>query len=238
MSSLRGAASRPSDQSNEETTNDLKEILAELGRLASPPLATTSTFENADPRRMLAELAALSTSSARDIDPAPRDDETTNDDDDDIIVLRARLQSLRTNHGTSPDVAPLDIGPEGSSSPQSPNDSATYRVPQLDPEVKPYVVALVLEQAGLQWEHAQGWTTSLFSSGLNSYKAQRDKETAVLNAEHALKTIIHSVMGVEAGIMRKGEETKLQRQLIISNLAASADEQEMRRQLWKYRHDM
>lgn len=78
----------------------------------------------------------------------------------------------------------------------------------------------------------------MFSSSLDSYEAQKEKETAVTHAEEALQKTIDSVMKVEQDNHRKDEETKLQRRLIVSNLAASSEAEEVERQFWQYRYDM
>lgn len=237
MGSLRGAASITVDQGKDGRTDDLRGMLAELDRLASSPLATASALENDDPRRMLAELTMLSASDLRSVSSPSNDDYETTDDDD-IVMLRNGLQNLRSNHGRSPGVAPDHVKPDGTSCSKAQNETVVRPAPQLDPEVIPYIIALELEQSGIQWEHARAWTTILYSSGLNSREAQQDKEAAVSHAEDALKTIIRSVMELEEKFRRKDEDSKLQRRLVVSNLAADADEEALGRQFWKHRYQM
>ena len=73
---------------------------------------------------------------------------------------------------------------------------------------------------------------------MNSYVAQKDREAAVTKAEVALEKIIDSVMEVEEGFRRKEEQAKLYRRLVVSNLAAGADEEALERVFRKYRNDM
>ena len=45
-------------------------------------------------------------------------------------------------------------------------------------------------------------------------------------------------MEVEEGFRRKEEQARLHRRLVVSNLAAGADEEVLERAFWKYRNDM
>ena len=117
-------------------------------------------------------------------------------------------------------------------------DIKTVAATRLELEIMPFIVALQLRRSNSQWEHVQGWTTCLYSAGLNSYEAQKGKERAVAHAEDTLNKIISSVMEVEEISRRKAEETKLQRRLIVSNLAAGADKEEMEHQFWKHRYEV
>ncbi|KAF1929548.1 uncharacterized protein M421DRAFT_31736, partial [Didymella exigua CBS 183.55] len=68
---------------------------------------------------------------------------------------------------------------------------------------------------------------------LDNDEAQREKkEVAVAHTEEALQKTIASVMHVEVENRRKAEATKLQRRLVVSNLAAGADVDEMERLFW------
>lgn len=116
--------------------------------------------------------------------------------------------------------------------------SSTAAPGRLDPETIPYAIALQLEDSGCEWEVVRGWTKYLFSSGLDSYAAQKEKEIAVARAEEALQKTIASAMEAETEHRLKTEEAKLQRRLVVSNLAAGADKSDIERQFRKHRNDM
>ena len=185
-----------------------------------------------DPRRMLAELAALSVLDPQGHSPSSNVSfEWDEEDDSDIEILKSRLQSLRSS---SPDHSHFDEGLDRTPRHKIVRSQAT----PLHPNIIPYVVALQMEQSNTQWDLVQGWTTCLYGSGMNSYVAQKDREAAVTKAEVALEKIIDSVMEVEEGFRRKEEQAKLYRRLVVSNLAAGADEEALERVFRKYRNDM
>jgi hypothetical protein len=205
----------------------LRQMLAEFDRPARSTQATVDISN--DPRVMLEELLALSAPGPREL-RSPTSEDFEEEGDDDISALRARLERLTLPaRSVTPTPAPVGLD-EGR--------VETAIADGLPPEAIPYVVALELELSDCEWAVAQGWTRCLFSSSLDSYEAQKEKETAVTHAEEALQKTIDSVMKVEQDNHRKDEETKLQRRLIVSNLAASSEAEEVERQFWQYRYDM
>jgi hypothetical protein len=183
---------------------------------------------NHDAGRMLAELDTLSALSPQEGSSYTKED---NEDNADIDKLWARLQNLRS-------VSSEPVSTDGPIGHISEDKTVAASATRLHSQVVPYVIALKLEQSNTQWVIAQGWTKCLFSSGLNSYEAQKEKQTAVTKAEDTLKRVIDSVMQVEEDIRRKEEQTKLHRRLIVANLAADADEEALERVFWKCRNEM
>ncbi|KAF3052947.1 hypothetical protein E8E11_003933 [Didymella keratinophila] len=208
---------------------DVRQMLAELDRSARSTHAITTAAN--DPRAMLEELLTLSTSGSQELQSPTSEDVEEDHDDDDINALRARLEGWRTSSARNVTLVPVPAGlAEGR--------DGTAVLDGLPSEAIPHAVALELELSGCDWAVVQGWTRCLFSSGLDSYRAQKEKEIAVVHAEEALQKTIASVMKVEEENRQKDEETKLQRRLIVSNLAAGADAEEMERQFWQYRSDI
>lgn len=230
LRSLRETVHLPEAQNNDTTqdSDDPRQMLAGFDRSSVSVRAAAAAYD--DSRQMLAELATLSAPGHRD-NRSPTNEDHEDDEDDDVSTLRARFERLRSSCERSAPLAPAFFEfDEGRAETVTPT--------LLQPEAVPYVVALALEYSRVSWEYARGWTTCLFSSGLDSYEAQKEKEVAVARAEEALQDIITSVIEVETENRRKAEETKLQCRLIVSNLAAGADEEEMERQFWKYRYDL
>lgn len=236
---VAGASARSKAQNNDDNMDDVRTMLAELSRPISPPHTTTSVPGKDDAGQMQAELAALSA-------PGPQkaisrvsegDEDEEEDDDDDINVLRLRLRNLKSNYSVTSEESADAANSERSISHDT-HDDVIKSSSVLDRKVIPYVVALQLEHSDIQWDRAQGWTTYLYSSCLDGYEAQRKKGIAVAHAEHGLKKIIDSVLRVEDESRSKAEETKLQRRLIVSNLAAGADAEEVERQFWKHGYEM
>jgi hypothetical protein len=224
LSNLRDAPHTPDAQSNDENGIELRRMLGELQRSASPLRLTTAADEDNDPRQMLADLATLSA-------PGPRDSiahsSDHNDEDDEIDILRIRIEHMRALLGEdTPQMTP-DREPGLTMDQDTHDEIAEGPTTDLDTEIIPYAVALQLECSKIQWEHAKGWTTYLYSPILDGHEAQQRKEAAVAHAEDALKRIIDSVLEVE-------EDTKPQRRLIVSNLAADADEEALWNLLNRY----
>lgn len=230
LASLRETIHLPEAEFNDTVYDgdDPSQMLAELDGPARSTHATATASD--DPRTLLEELLALSAPGPQEL-RSPTSEDFEEDDDDDIDALRARLERLRTSFGRDVTPIPASVGLDES--------RAESTIPHdLPSEAVPYAVALELELSGCEWAVVQGWTQCLFSSGLNSYEAQQDKEIAVAHAEEALQEIVGTVLEAEEEHQRKDEQTKLERRLIVSNLAAGADVEEMERQFWQYRYDM
>jgi hypothetical protein len=105
----------------------------------------------------------------------------------------------------------------------------------LNPAIAPYVIAIQLEVAGCEWEKAQGWTTLLFSSGLDGYRARREKDRIVKQAEEELAVIIQHTLQEEELYLSLGNNTRLPHRLIVSNIAADAGEEDLKEFFYGHR---
>lgn len=217
-------AQRDDDQIQDE----LAQMLADLDRNSSS-IHTKAVEEHCDdPRQMLAELASLSTLGFPAV-TSPAD--SADEEDDDLHLLYARLEKLRQ---------PFDDNASfiSASTAFDKTETDTPALSDLDQEVVPYLVALILEDSNYRWEHAQAWTAHIFSSNFSQDASQAKQEIAVLRAETKLESIITSVLGAEQAARQLSQQTQLKRRLIVSNLAAAADKKEIERQFWAYRWDM
>jgi hypothetical protein len=93
-----------------------------------------------------------------------------------------------------------------------------------DHKILPYVVAATLEDQGSRWEWVKFWTTYLFSNGSENYKTRPLNEAAVLQAAKTLDEIIKKT---------KDEELS-RRRLIVRNIAAGAEEQDLQKVFSKF----
>ena len=229
---LRGITHAPEVQKNDrnQDRDDPRRMLAELDRESSSCHTTAVADDDDDPRQMLADLATLSAPGFRDASSSTNEDDEDKEDDD-ISMLRPRLQSLRPPSDEPPPPAPASISRDKTA-------SETAATTPLDSDAIPYIVALQLQHSQCQWEYAQGWTARLFSSGPASYDAQKAKQRAVTHAEAVLQRTMTSAMAAEEKTRLEAEQNKLPRRLIVSNLAAAADEDELERRFWKYRRQM
>ncbi|KAF1943473.1 hypothetical protein EJ02DRAFT_421315 [Clathrospora elynae] len=108
----------------------------------------------------------------------------------------------------------------------------------LEKESIPYAVALRLESAGCKWEDVKGWITYLFSTGLHGHEAQKKKDEMIVRAEKDLKTTIKYVLEEEKRYRAIEDKERLPCRLIVTNLAADANEEELRVFLSKYNWDI
>lgn len=95
-------------------------------------------------------------------------------------------------------------------------------------DITPYIVALQFELAGLEWDKTRGWTTYLFSNGLDGHKACQEKEAIVQQATKELEMVIQQAMEEEMRYMSMDNKTRLSRRLVVSNIAAGAGEEDLR----------
>ena len=93
----------------------------------------------------------------------------------------------------------------------------------LDKNIAPYVIALQLEIAGLPWEEVQGWTTYLFSDGFSNYKACQERDAIVKRANEELDKTIAQVTEESKHYLSIQNEARLPCRVIISNIAAGAE---------------
>jgi hypothetical protein len=89
----------------------------------------------------------------------------------------------------------------------------------LDQVILPYMVAAKLEDQVSQWERVKGWTTYLFSNGPEGHEIQYRDEAAVLQATKILDDIIKKAT----------DEELCRRRLIVCNIAAAAEEQDLQK---------
>ncbi|KAF2441198.1 hypothetical protein P171DRAFT_91693 [Karstenula rhodostoma CBS 690.94] len=101
-----------------------------------------------------------------------------------------------------------------------------------------YATALQLEKTGIKWELAQGWTTYLFSVGSRGHVAVRQKYQFVEEAKTELDILIKQVLDEEAAYWANQEKNTLPCRLLLSNIAASADSEEVASFLSEFRYDI
>ncbi|KAJ4321764.1 hypothetical protein N0V94_002731 [Neodidymelliopsis sp. IMI 364377] len=232
---LEGTSRSTKEHTLDEGHIEWRRLLTELERPASPVLTTTSLGQEDDPRRMLAELASLA-SVDRDADMPTSED---SEEDIDVEVLRARIEDLRSHMVHDASQTEPNRAEPGTTIQYNTRQDIVGDSPALPcPVTISYAIALQLEHSACQWEYAQEWTRFLFSSGLDGYEAQQHQDLAVLRAENSLKRIVEDYIEVEQRIRQREEDTKLQRRLVVSNLAAGADEQALYELFRKYHHQI
>ncbi|OAG00379.1 uncharacterized protein CC84DRAFT_1168485 [Paraphaeosphaeria sporulosa] len=101
-----------------------------------------------------------------------------------------------------------------------------------------YATALQLEKSGIKWELAQGWTIYLFSAGSSGYVAVREKRQLVEEAKAELDAIIKQVIDEEASYCANQEKNILPCRLLLSNIAAGADADEVALFLSEFKYDI
>ena len=101
-----------------------------------------------------------------------------------------------------------------------------------------YTTPLQLESAGCDWERVRGWTTYLFSGGPTGHAAVRHRNQLIEEAAKELDTIITEVLDEELAYCAKKEKTVLPCRLIVTNIAASADVEELALLFWEFKFDM
>jgi hypothetical protein len=151
-------------------------------------------------------------------------DTTTQSEDDDLELLRKNLVTMlssqrdETNRDFVNSLAPP---PQPDHNPSSEQAEATHKPHH---RVIPYAVALHLESVGASWDQARGWTEYLFSQGPNGYRSVAEKDAQIEKAAAQLKTIIKHTLKEEAKHLAAEEKASIACRLIVTNLAADADE--------------
>jgi hypothetical protein len=195
--------------------NDPSHLLEELrGSVVVRNNETANEGSDNDPRRMLAELER----EIRPLGSEPLQDDS--DDDDSYEALRLRLAHLNS------DARPVEV--------LKSSVSRSHDRP-LDGNIIPYVVALQLEASGHKWEDAKAWATYLFSTGLDGHEAQQEKRLVVQRATEGLDRIIEEVMADEQRYHAVEHSTRMLRRLVVANLAADADEEDVVRFFYQWR---
>jgi hypothetical protein len=101
-----------------------------------------------------------------------------------------------------------------------------------------YATALQLEKTGIKWETAQGWTTYLFSAGPSGHVAIHEKHQLIQEAETELDALIKQVLDEEAENWANEEKNRLPCRILLSNIAASADAEDIALFLSEFKYDM
>jgi hypothetical protein len=173
--------------------------------------------EDNDVRKLMAELE----SSARSARSA------SVDVDKDYTDLRLKLSTLfSSGHDAFPSFifggmeTPLRFEFEPRTEPRRPEAS-------LAKECVPYAVALQLEYAGCDWEVTAQYTAYLFSSDLDGYKAQQEKEYVIRQASDKHNEVIQQFIEEEEATRAAENTTSLHRRLIVTNIAADAQEDDV-----------
>jgi hypothetical protein len=217
---------------------DPTQLLAEIQNCISA-LGTTvgqgDDDDNDDPKAMLAVIEARTSGIHRDdhtalLEDAQRksleaQDECSGDFHTDLEALHSKLTILMTS---MPDAAPIASQVQAT---QPPNDG-------FEKAIIPYVIALQLEKAGLPWEQLQSWTTYLFSAGFDGYEACRKKEKIVKQAEDQLNAMIKQALGDESKYLEAENLARLPCRLVVSNIAAGAEEDDLKEFFWPLRYQM
>lgn len=188
---------------------------------------------NDHPRKMLADLERNLRSPSVAV---------THEIEDDLDRLRAEMASLLLeSDGEDNNDGTVDM-------PSSPmlrqaaetEDSKAPHEPKvaLEKDGLPSVVALQLEKTGCNWEQVKAWTEYLFSNGLNGYTAQKEKEAIIQRAELELEQTKEYVLSEEAVYRAAEEKASLPFRLLVTNIAADADEEELAVLFWDFRFEM
>ncbi|KAH7077097.1 hypothetical protein FB567DRAFT_534532 [Paraphoma chrysanthemicola] len=181
---------------------------------ATSALPTESGGTIDEAKAMLAEFEKNTPS----IDHRPAEDE-----EDSIDALYSRLTNMLAPVIGSEDPE-TDI--EDAQSERMSGDKK-FEIGVEEP-VKPYVIALLLEMGGCDWEYVMGWTTYLFSKGPNGHEARREKQKALDQASAELDVIIEHTLQEEARFAQAEEKDRVRRRLIVSNVATDAVEEDLK----------
>jgi hypothetical protein len=188
---------------------------------------TTSTVEDNDPRRMLADIEELSNNDPKRMlaelerMSAPANVSLSGNDGDDLGALRANLS----------DWLSLSDGqhlPETKHQQEQLSNIQNGTKPVCPKHLVPYVIALELELSGQEWEKGLFWTEYLFGSGLNSHKAEQEKAVVVAQADKDLTELIEYTLQEEEKYQRAEKERRLPRRVVVSNIATGAVEGDLK----------
>jgi hypothetical protein len=230
-------------RSGEAESTELQQMLAEFGH-TSPVMGDVSISSDGDDelRLMLAEFERRTsfgeelknhTGSQYDVNPkamlAEFEQQTPQlgqvEGEEDLEALHGRLTSI--------------LSPGGAlRSPTHEHTECDKHELHFDTAMAPYIMAIHLETADSSWEKALGWTTYLFSSGLNGYKACQEKDRIVSQANEELENIIQQVLEEETVHQTVENKARLPRRLIVSNIAADAGEEDLREFFYSFRFAM
>jgi hypothetical protein len=191
------------------------------------PQAILGDDDDKDPRSMLAAIEKES-ALAHANDPkwmlAELERDVGRDNNKRLEAFRARLVgALPPSPGHTSGAQKVTEANTTSTAKGSDVDSLVA----LDKNFVPYVVALQLEIAGLPWEELQGWTTYLFSEGFSSYKACQERDAIVKRADEELNETIAQVTEESKHYLSIQNKARLPCRVIISNIAAGAEVEDL-----------
>ncbi|KAF2832152.1 hypothetical protein CC86DRAFT_462519 [Ophiobolus disseminans] len=194
--------------------DDPKRMLADMeGRVSSLQVATMTSSSEDNQKAMLADLEGRI--------PEP-DGEPPENTQGNLEALYDRLMGILSPGiiTQSPEVKLAIIG---------------TREADIDPAIVPYFVAFQLEKAGCKWEEVKGWTTYLFSSGLDGYEAHLEKDRIVQQATEELDKTIRYTLGEVERYLGETSPARVSRRLIVSNLAADVGIQDLEEFFYRHR---
>ncbi|KAF2854522.1 hypothetical protein T440DRAFT_387606 [Plenodomus tracheiphilus IPT5] len=207
--------------------NDPRALLASTGRAQSSPTPASFDDDDEDPRRMLIEIERSAPGSARDqIENNPRmllaeiDRELSSSrryassSDHNLVELRRELidspkPSGNGESGTSARDVVVRV-PDRENATSSPINERISSLPQ---QCVAHAIALILESAD-------------------------SKHALIERSAQDLDNIIQNVLNVEKGHRRAEERERLPCRLIISNVAAGAEEEDVLFFFRSYAHDI
>jgi hypothetical protein len=179
----------------------------------------TSSADDNDPRRMLAEIENLSNNDPKkmlaELECTSSAANFSKTDGDDLVALRAGLTNW---------LSPLDDQqlPTVESLHAKLSSNQDEVAPVCPKELIPYVIALELEMSGQEWEKALFWTEYIFGSGSNSHKAEQERAAVIAQAEKELNALIEYTLQEEDNYQRAENIRRLHRRVIVSNIATAA----------------
>jgi hypothetical protein len=218
------------DDEEADQVGDPKAMLEEIENLAKTVKQLTTDDVAADdnyddPKAMLAELDAKTQDSE--------------EDDDDLKALRDRLTTMFSPPRKLASQAFLRTITDTPALEVAHRDGTHHDIAgTLEPGMVPYVVALMLESAGIKWEEVHGWCTFLFSSGMDGYEAKEETDEMVKKEEVKLDALIQQTLEEEKADFAREEKKRLPFRLIVSNLAADIDTDAIRIFFKKFAWDM
>jgi hypothetical protein len=208
---------------------DARDLLAQVesGSAENQCGTDTRSEEYDDPSRLLAELECLKVSNPHLT--SKYKGQYNSDSEDyaiDPVELRCRLENLlaRSKEGETSSNMRQFVNDHIKDVQSVENSDPTAPLVSPDNKILPYLVAATLEDQGSRWEWVKFWTTYLFSNGSEGYKNRPLDEVAVLQAEKTLDEIIKKTT----------DEELSRRRLIVRNIAAGAEEQDLQKVFSKF----
>jgi hypothetical protein len=214
--------------SDRENT-DTRDLLAQVGRGSTEKQGGTNTHseEYDDPSRLLAELERLKGSNAHLASKYKYQYNSDSEDDAiDPVELRCRLENLlaRSEEGKISSNMRQFVHSHTKDTQSLETSDLTAPLTSLDPKTLPYVLAATLEDQGSRWEWVKFWTSYLFSNSSKGYGTRPRDEAAVLHATKTLDEIIKKTT----------DEELFRRRLIVRNIAAGAEKQDLQKVFSKF----